>query len=497
LIYPTFAFVVVPLALIEFGFHVSHPLPVRMRVLFSKLSFYFVTSIFYYSLTKLSVLLLEKRYGKLESVGIYDVSVQNNLSVIVERILECIQYFYAMPLLNFEAPAGLAVVLVVIASAVAGFVGYSPAKRIHAIVWTVLAFFTNILVLLASISPWLVSNMNSLATRHLLPWYLFFCASTVGSVYIVLSRFIQVKTIWIPVAVLLGVLLPVALVQHRLSSLEVMVSSLEIQTMRDRISEWVESHGWINNRYLHVILPTRPRPTVVENIYPNLGFGDINAVLASSQNTVSIPWMLNALLRERHDRPPLLLIDCSSDQVCANAAAQDPTVMVVGYTHGVNVISSTVDPFIINLSLLTSSPVTPSVAIVKGPTVTASSMFRNFGPYGLLTAMKPGWHSERYPNYPQIIEIDLADEKVFDKVGLLPQDNVVSRMPSYLKLSMRSANGAWTEKGVFDDLCNAVGADGWHTLNLDSPVKARFIRLTILQNCGDPELLTLRGLRFD
>lgn len=296
---------------------------------------------------------------------------------------------------------------------------------------------------------------------------------------------------------LLGILLPAALVQHRLSSLEVMVSGLEIQTMRARISEWVESHGWINNRYLHVILPTRPRPIVVENIYPNLGSGDINAVLASSQNTVSIPWMLNALLRERHDRPSLPLIDCSSDQVCANAAAQDPKVMVVGYTHGVNVISSTVAPFIINLSLLTSSPVTPSVAIVKGPTVTASSMFKNFGPYGLLTAMKPGWHSERYPNYPQIIEIDLADEKVFDKVGLLPQENVVSRMPDRVELSVRSENGTWTEEGVFHNLCSAAGSDGWHTFTLDSPVKARFIRLTIIQNCGDPELLTFRGIRFE
>ena len=437
------------------------------------------------------------RYGKLESVGIYDVSVQNTPSVVLERILDCLRYFYAMPPLNFEAPAGFAVVLVAVASAIAGFVNYSPDERVRAIVGTVVAFFMNMLVLLASISPWLLSNMNSLATRHLLPWYLFYCASAVGALYTVLSRLLKMKTTWIPVAVLLGVLVPIAVAQYRLSSLEVMVSSLEIQTMRDRISDWVETKGWMNNRYVLVILPTRPRPTVVETLYPNIGSGDINAVLASSQNTVSIPWMLNALLRERHDRPQLLLIDCSSDQACANAAAQDPKVIVLGYTNDVTVISSAVAPFIINLSLLTSSPVAPSIVITKGPTVTASSMFKNLGPYGLLTAMKPGWHSEPHPNYPQIIEMDLADEKAFDKLGLLPQANFVSRMPSRVEVSVRSENGSWEEKGVFDDLCNTTGADGWHTLRLDSPVRARFLRLNILRNCGDPELLTLRGLRFE
>src|SRR6185437_7151791 len=331
--------------------HVSRPLPVRIRVLFSTLSFYFITSIFYYGLVKLSVFFVEMRYGKLESVGIYDVSVQNTPSVVLERILDCLRYFYAMPPLNFEAPAGFAVVLVAVASAIAGFVNYSPDERVRAIVGTVVAFFMNMLVLLASISPWLLSNMNSLATRHLLPWYLFYCASAVGALYTVLSRLLKMKTTWIPVAVLLGVLVPIAVAQYRLSSLEVMVSSLEIQTMRDRISDWVETKGWMNNRYVLVILPTRPRPTVVETLYPNIGSGDINAVLASSQNTVSIPWMLNALLRERHDRPQLLLIDCSSDQACANAAAQDPKVIVLGYTNDVTVISSAVAPFIINLSL--------------------------------------------------------------------------------------------------------------------------------------------------
>lgn len=497
LIYPTFAFVVVPLALIEFGFHGSRPLPVRLRVLFSKLVFYVIASVFYYAIIKLSVFFMEVWGGKLQSLGIYDVTVQKTPSVIVERILECLRYFHAMPLLNFEAPAGLAVVLIAIASAVAGFAGYSHDKRIRAIVWTAGAFFTNMIVLLASISPWLVSNMNSLATRHLLPWYLFFCASIVGVLYIALSRLLKMKPTWIPVALLLGVLLPVAVAQHRLSSLEVMVSSLEIQTMRDRISDWVEAKGWTNNRYVLVILPTRPRPTVVETLYPNLGAGDINAALASSQNTVSIPWMLNALLRERHDRPKLRLIDCSSDHVCANAAAQDPNVIALGYTKGMDIISSSVDPFIINLSLFTSSPVTPSIVRIKGPTVTVSSMLNDLGPYGLLTAMQPGWHSAQRPKYPQTIEIDLADEKTFDKLSLLPQDSFVSRMPSLVELSVRSENGAWVEKGVFDDLCNAAGPDAWHTLRLDSPVKARFVRLTILRNCGDPELLTLKGLRFE
>lgn len=55
----------------------------------------------------------------------------------------------------------------------------------------------------------------------------------------------------------------------------------------------------------------------------------------------------------------------------------------------------------------------------------------------------------------------------------------------------------WLQVGHFDSLCDVATEDDWHEAVLDKPRSAQFVRLVILRNCGDPELLTLRGVRFE
>jgi hypothetical protein len=500
LIYPAYAFIVVPLVLIELGIG---PVPffiTRARVALNKLLFYFGASIFYYALVQASSFLLRTYRGELPALGVYEMAIQKNPLIIYERFSDLAQYFWHMPPFNFQAPPGVAVFILaafVVAATRSAVPRSSKAVFVGLITSGALMCVVSVVLLLASTSPWLLSRMDSLSTRHIVPWYLFFCGSTVGLICLLFSYFPTVNK-WAPFVVLLLFVLPISSTQYRLSLLEVMVTNVEIESIRSHLSNWVQNKGWIDKNYLLVVLPSKARPSFAEQMVNDTGYGNDNAVLAAWPNPVSVPWMFNAVFREITDRPKINLVDCAFDQLCANIAMQNKETVVLGYTKGLAEIRSPVEPFVINLSVLTSQPVMPTIVQTNNvPMLKASSTFGNLGPYGLLTAQQPGWHAERHPHYPQILDINLSEVKTFSKVLLLPQDGLLLRMPGSLEVSIRSEGQDWLQVGHFDGLCNATTEDGWHQVVLDRPLSAQFVRLVIFRNCGDPELLTLRGLRFE
>lgn len=499
LIYPAYAFIVVPLVLIELGFGPVRPFMARARIAATKLLFYFLVSLFYFAFVKTSLVFLEAYKGVLPVVGPYEVAIQKSPLVIYERFSELAQYFLHMPPFNFETPPGVAVFILAafVVAAARNAIPSSSKNVLVGLISGALICVVSVILLLGSTSPWLLSKMDSLATRHVVPWYLFFCGSTVGLIWLLLSFFPRANK-WAPFVVLLIFVLPISIVQYRLSSLEVMVTNVEVESLRSHLLNWVQNKGWIDKKYLLVVLPSKDRPSFAEQMVGNTRYGNDNAVLATSQNPVSVPWMFNAVFREISDRPKINLVDCAFDQLCANIAVQNEGTVVLGYTKGLTEIRSPVEPFVINLSLLTSQPTMPLISrINNAPTVKASSTLENFGPYGLLTAAQPGWHAERRPHYPQTLDINLSEVKTFSKVLLLPQDGLLLRMPESLEVSIRSEDGDWLQVGHFEGLCNATTKDGWHDAVLDKPRSARLVRLVIFRNCGDPELLTLRGLRFE
>ena len=499
LIYPAYAFIVVALILIEFGFGSVPNFMARARFAVNKLLFYFVASVFYYALVQASLSFLRAYKGELPIPGIYEVAIQKNPLIIFERLSEVVQYFYHMPPFNFETLPGVALLILAtfVVAAARNTVSRSGKELVVALVSGAFICIVSTILLFGSISPWLLSNMDNLTTRHVVPWYLFFCASTVGLISLLFSYFPTVNK-WVAFAVVLLFVLPLADVQYRLSLLEVIVTNVEIESIRSRLTNWAHDKGWVDKKYLLVVLPTIARPAFAEQMINNTRYGNDNAVLATSKNPVSVPWMLHAVFREIGGRPEINLVDCSFDQFCANAAVQNERTVVLGYMKGPTEIRSPVEPFVINLSLLTSQPTIPLMLKINNtPILKASSILANFGPYGLLTAMQPGWHAERQPHYPQTLDIDLSEVKTFKKLLLLPQDGLPLRMPGSLEVSIRSENEDWMQVGHFDDLCNATAENGWHDAVLDKPHSARFVRLVILRNCGDPDLLTLRGLRFE
>ncbi|MCB2263906.1 MAG: discoidin domain-containing protein [Candidatus Thiosymbion ectosymbiont of Robbea hypermnestra] len=496
LIYPAYAFIVIPLTLIEFGFNVSERISKRIYTLFNSLAFYFLSSVFYYAFIKIGVLIIEKIRGKFPNLGNYEVTIQLTPKLIIERLQEIATYFYSMSPFNFPTWHGLPIAILATFSIGLGWLSYKHNGRsvkslpLFSVLIFVIAGFT----LIASVSPWLFSKMDGFSTRHHLPWNLFYCAATAGLLSLFLKHILKVNSKGIPIAVLLGFLLPVALVQHRLSILEAVVTGVEIQAMRAKIHDWVEQKGWINNRHLLVVLPSTTRPIGIETATKY----DQNFVLASSQNPVSVPWMVNSLLREQIPNQNFKLVDCAFNQSCVSGLLQDPENVVIGYTYGFEPINSPVQPYLINLSQVTTKPVNPSInLIIELPKIVASSTLDNYGPFGLLSSVQPGWHAEKNPAYPQKIAIDFKEMRLISQVGLLPQDRHTIRMPKAITINTSVDGKSWVNVATFDNVCVANVPGNWHNFELPNQVETQFLEIEILANCGDPDFLTLRGLKVE
>lgn len=502
LIYPSWAFLVIPLTWIAFGFDQNNSWLRRIKRFCSALLFYFFAAVFYYIIVKIIIFIVLKLTGHTPHLGSYEFAMQLSPNIILERTSEAAKYLYEMPPLNFDAPHGLLMVVLGFFSVKISWDAYK-SKSVHllaAIAFSVLIFVIGWIILLASISPWLFSRMESLGTRHLIPWYLFFCAASAGLIFTVVKTLPQKLRRLAPIFTLFVCVIPAAAIQNKLTFLETAVSGIEIENMRLRLGEWLDKKGYLNNRYILVVSPVKERPAFVEELFGEAKNAGENAVLSSSKNPVSIPWMVNALLRERTARSAgksIEIVDCGFDQVCASGILADSTKVALGITYGDVPIQSTEKPFIINNSTLTSKPINPIIEHIALPRIKASSQMGSYGPQGLLSQMQPGWHAERNPKYPQTLMIDFHKLQSFGTIGLLPQDENSVRAPKSIRIKVSNDGKSWVTAASSNDICVANASGGWHNVKLTRPVRARFLEVDIFSNCGDQDFLTLRGLRVE
>jgi len=272
-----------------------------------------------------------------------------------------------MPPLNFDAPRGLLVVSLGLFSVYIGWQDWKSRRRggLPASFCVALAgFVVGCGVLFGSVSPWLFSSMGYMATRFVLPWYLFFCVVAVGVVGFAAGVLApKVRSLGAALAILVF-LLPVALRQNQLSTLETQVSGLEIETVREALGRWVDAKGYESQRYLLVVRPRVLRPAFAERILGGESSAGENAQLSSAQNPVMVPWLIIALLRERADHPlgrSVGLQICVFDQGCVQRTLRDPRTVVIGLEDSVHVVRSSAVPYVINLSAITSKPIVPDI----------------------------------------------------------------------------------------------------------------------------------------
>ena len=127
--------------------------------------------------------------------------------------------------------------------------------------------------------------------------------------------------------------------------------------------------------------------------------------------------------------------------------------------------------------------------------ISASSVHQSNTANGLLEAKEPGWHAKSPPTYPEILTFKFPEVQRISQIGLLPQDGQFIRGPKKINVEISEAGAIWKEIYKIENACNGP-TDIWRDHSLGQTVNTKYIRFTILSNCGNPDFLTLRGVRF-
>lgn len=138
-------------------------------------------------------------------------------------------------------------------------------------------------------------------------------------------------------------------------------------------------------------------------------------------------------------------------------------------------------------------PLTTGVPVAS---VTQSSLLENFDASGTLGAAQPGWHAARQAPYPQWVAFAFEEPHTINRLSLLPQDTMAMRAPKSLDVQTSTDGKTWTTVESIADACQG-GENTWRSFTVAKPVSTRRLRLLIHSNCGDPDYLTLRGVKLE
>lgn len=133
---------------------------------------------------------------------------------------------------------------------------------------------------------------------------------------------------------------------------------------------------------------------------------------------------------------------------------------------------------------------------VRDVEITATHHYKSWGPEGLFTSKQPGWHVKS-PQYPEVLNIHLINQLDIKSIGFLPQDGNWKRGPRNIQIKVSNDGEKWATAASFDNICVANRPDNWHVVKLTKPLRTRFLQIKIFANCGDPDYLTLRGLKIE
>jgi hypothetical protein len=372
MIYPSWSFLVIGLSWIAFGADIRASRTTALKRLGATLLFYFVASLVYYVLERSIELILQGATGYAPDMREYAMGMQLSPGTLLERAQETWEWFYRMPPLNFAGPPGLLLVALALFCAYIGWQHHRNHRGglFSGVLVSLAAVALGCVVLLGSLSPWIFSSMDYMASRFLMPWYLLFCVVAVRVVRVAVDALAPKVQRFAAAFAVLVFLLPVAIRQERLSRLETEISGLEVQSVRAALGRWIDGKGYEKQRYLLFVRPALLRSPLAERI---MGTGPIageNGEFSSAQNPIVIPFMTIALLRERTDHPigrTMGLKGCVFEQSCIPVTLKDPHTVAIGIADAVHVIRSSEDPYVINLSGLTSRPIVPVIEHIETP----------------------------------------------------------------------------------------------------------------------------------
>lgn len=130
-------------------------------------------------------------------------------------------------------------------------------------------------------------------------------------------------------------------------------------------------------------------------------------------------------------------------------------------------------------------------------TIQSSSQIKGLGPEGLLNNAQPGWHAEKNPHYPQTITITFKNEKTLSEILIYPQDNHYNRAPNQVRINYKKNNKIWVKgDNIYNFPCLSPNSPNYSytKIALHKPITTTKVQIEIINNCGDTEFLTLKGI---
>lgn len=503
MIYPAFAFIVFAFAWLSLTYEKKGGVSERIKKNLATIVFYICSSAFYYIMIKISIAIYSDITMQSYDLGVYEFAMQTSPEILFKRILSAFEYFYELSPFNYDLPHGFSLIIVALISVRCSFIICKEKKESLILLFGLFFLFLiiSMIILIMSVTPWLFSHKESLATRYAIPWYLILSCGILGLFKSFVEHYkVQFKKN-IPVLAVIIFVLPASIIQNKLSFLETLISQIEIEYMRQRLGEWIDQAGYIDKKHLVVVLPKSGRPVAIDKMLQNFRNAGENLVLSSSRDPIQIPWMINALLRERKNsiEKKIKIEDCQFDSDCQTNMQPEANKIVLSYTYGEKKIKSTQPPFIINNTVITNAKIKPIIQKTERniQAIKASSQLDHLGPQKLLSSIGPGWHAKTPVEYPQVLTINLNKKRKINGLSFLPQDGYKKRAPKEIKIMASNDGKDWSNVGGAENICQSNSENGWHKFLLNKPTQVRFLKVEITANCGDPNYLTLKGLRFE
>jgi len=354
MMYASFAFIVLPLAVIKL---MSTALrgSKRVKQFALSLALYGLLSALYLVIVRISILALGI-FRDVPDVGDnYRVSADFAPRAIAQRGMELADVVFWNSPVNLPTFPGAALMILMSYIMTTRYQDLDPSRRNNTLTTGLFRCLTFVFIcsmMLLSMSPVVFSRFSGVGTRHLLPVYLLLSFAATVVVSRVLQSALKLTERRAAFVLVALMIVPVSIVQNRNSFIEISSAQLEVEMIRNRFNIWLQNKVSDRNRFILVVRPEQ---------YPGL-YKD-HHLFASGANPVSIPWMINAILREKLSDREFVIADCGFEvEACVATALTDPNKIAVAYAGGrsapnTDKLYCPFKPFVVNISSLTSRPV--------------------------------------------------------------------------------------------------------------------------------------------
>jgi hypothetical protein len=372
-LYPAWAFIVVPLVLIQSGLAEAESITVKFRNCCRLLSFYASATLAYFVLVKLMVWI--DLFGSAHinmGDGRYEVSPNVNAAALSARLVRAMSYVFDGYLWDLRVKTTLMTAGVIAFGILVWFrtstrYKYGVPIRLLIVAVAALAGFTSIGF---SMAPWLLSGMQEAHERFFVPAYLLPIVSIFTAAAAVVGRVTPNGRLWPSVG--LCMCLVAAFAVNKVTHLDVTASVIRTDFVRQRVNDWLNRRGYETERLLLLVPPygnnSEPRPAFIRRLLVDPDRTDTGKWSGDPNHYFDV---VSAILRERRDHPlgrSIGIINCGLNKTCTekNLEQGEAVFALLSEPEANQGYAAVPGPYaLINMSDLTANPIRPTLEVIR------------------------------------------------------------------------------------------------------------------------------------